>query len=98
MNAYVNGSSEGFSQSEFEDVKLCLETLLSIRAGSQPLDRNIGINYDGIVGYPAEVAKNKLSLEIYEKVGIYEPRVEIEKIEFEETANGLVPHIYFVKA
>lgn len=42
---------------EFQDIKLCLETLLSIVSGTQALDRDIGINIDKIVGYPYEIAK-----------------------------------------
>ena len=45
------------------------------------------------------VAKNKLSLEIIEKVEKYEPRAEIENIEFKsDDSNGiLIPIIYFIK-
>lgn len=89
----------GFSEEEFLDVRKCLETLLSIRAGSQPLDRNLGIDYDGIVGYPIAVAQNMISLEIMEKVSVYEPRVQIASITFEGSIDGsLVPHIRIIKA
>ncbi|MCM1189795.1 MAG: GPW/gp25 family protein [bacterium] len=90
---------DGFSEEEYKDIRLCLETLLSIRAGSQPLDRNLGIDLDEIAGYPTEVAKNVLSLEIMEKIGRYEPRVEVYHIEYEDNADGqLRPHIYLIKA
>lgn len=99
MAAYVELDGNGFSPEEFADVKQCLETLLSIRAGSQPLDRNLGIDYDGVIGYPLNVAKNMLSLEIIEKVHIYEPRVEVSSVDFEGSTDGqLIPHIYFLKA
>lgn len=95
----VDLEGDGFSSEEYADTRQCLETLLSIRAGSQPLDRELGIDFDGIVGYPADVAKNMLSLEIIEKVGRYEPRVEIDTIEFEDNMEGLLcPHIHFIKA
>ncbi len=99
MQAYVTGDADGFTPEEFNDVRRCLETLLSVRAGSQPLDRDFGINYEKIVGYPMNVAKNKLSLEIIEKVEKYEPRAEIENIEFKsDDSNGiLIPIIYFIK-
>lgn len=98
MNAYVDLEGRGFSPEEFADIKQCLETLLSIRAGTQPLDRNLGIDLDSIVGYPLDVAKNMLSLEIIEKVDIYEPRVEVESIDFEANTDGqLKPIIHFVK-
>lgn len=90
--------SNGFSQEEIADIKQCLQTLLSIRAGSQPLDRNLGIDYDGVVGFPLDVAKNMLALEIMEKVRIYEPRVEVDSINFDIGKDGqLIPHIHFVK-
>lgn len=96
MEAYVE--VEGFSPEEFADVKRCLETLCSIRAGSQPLDRNLGIDYDGVMGYPINIAENMLSLEIIDKVKTYEPRVEVESISFKADENGqLIPHIHFIK-
>lgn len=99
MEHYVDLNSEGFSPDEFADIKLCLETLLSVRAGGQPLDREFGINLDGVAGYPLDVAKNMLALEIIEKVRIYEPRVEVDNVEFEANTNGqLIPHVHFIKA
>lgn len=98
MEAYVELEGSGFSPEEFADVKQCLETLLAVRAGSQPLDRNFGIDYEGIVGYPTEIAKNMLSLEIIEKVNIYEPRVEVESVDFEGSTDGqLRPRVHFVR-
>lgn len=91
---YVELEGRGFSPEEFADVKQCLETLYSIRAGSQPLDRNFGIDYDGVVGYPLNVAQNMLALEIIEKTNIYEPRVEVESVSFKTNTNGqLIPHV-----
>lgn len=96
---YIELDNSGFSPEEFDDIKQCLETLLSIRAGSQPLDRNLGIDFDRIVGYPVDVAKNMLSLEIIEKVSIYEPRVEVTSVEFDGNTDGqLAPRIHFIKA
>lgn len=98
MNHYISGDSEGFLQEEFEDIMVCLETLLAIREGSQPVDRDFGINYEKVVGYPLDVAKNMLSLEIIEKVESYEPRVEVDSIQFTGNADGqLRPHIHFIK-
>lgn len=98
MKPFVELEGSGFTQEEFADVKLCLETLISIRAGSQPLDRNLGIDFDGIAGYPMNVAKNMLALEIIEKVKIYEPRVKVQSVDVEIGSDGqLIPHVYFVK-
>ena len=99
MKLFLSGDAEGFTPEEFEDIKMCLETLLSIRAGSQPLDRELGIDYEQTVGFPLDVAKSMLSLEIIEKVGRYEPRAEVSSVTFTGDTDGqLVPHIYFVKA
>lgn len=83
-----------------EDIIRCLNTLYSTRAGSQPMRRDFGIDYDGVVGYPLEVAKNKLALEIIEKTEKYEPRVTVDSVEFDFDAdNGrLIPIIHIVKA
>lgn len=89
----------GFSPEEFANVKLCLETLLSIRAGSQPYDREFGIDFDSVVGFPVDVAKNMLALEIIEKVHIYEPRAEVQSIDFDSWADGqLIPRIHFIRS
>lgn len=99
MEHRIDLEGEGFSQQEFEDIRLCLDTLLSVRAGSQPLDREFGINFDSIVGFPVNVAKNMLSLEIMEKVDRYEPRVKVDCIDFLNDEDGILrPHIHFVKA
>lgn len=98
MESYVELDGNGFSEEELADIQRCLKTLLSIRAGSQPLDRNLGIDYDGVVGFPLDVAKNMLTLEIIEKVNTYEPRVEVDTIDFQTGDDGqLIPHIHFVK-
>ena len=98
MEYHIDLDSSGFTMEEFQDVKLCLETLLSIVSGTQALDRDIGINIDKIVGYPYEIAKNMLSLEIIEKVETYEPRVTVESIDFEGNMEGLlIPIIHFRK-
>ena len=81
------------------DIVRCLNTLYSTRAGSQPMRRDFGIDYDGIVSCPLEVAKNKLALEIIEKTEIYEPRATVTSVEFDvDVSNGrIVPIIHLQK-
>ena len=81
------------------DIIRCLNILYSTRAGSQPMDRDFGIDYDGVVGYPLEVAKNKLSLEIIDKTEKYEPRVTVVFVKFETnvTEGKLIPTIRVAK-
>lgn len=83
-----------------EDILRSLNTLYSTRAGSQPMRRDFGIDYDGVVGFPLEVAKNKLALEIIEKTEIYEPRVTVDSVDFKvDASNGrLIPIIHILKA
>lgn len=83
-----------------EDIVRSLNTLYSTRAGSQPMARDFGIDYDGVVGVPLEVAKNKLALEIVEKTELYEPRVTVDEIDFEvDPSNGrIIPTIHVVEA
>ena len=89
----------GFTDEELEDITLCLNTLLSIRAGEQPLDRDLGIDFEEIDGQPMAIAMNTLSVEIIEKVEAYEPRVEVESVDFETDPDSgqIRPHIHIVK-
>lgn len=84
---------------ELEDIKKCVENLYATRAGSQPLDREFGIDYDGIVGMPIEVAKNQLALEITEKTERYEPRVAVDSVDFKVDAlsGQIIPIVHLVK-
>lgn len=98
METVIDVAEKGFSEDELEDISRCLKTLYSVIAGTMPLDRNFGINTNEIMGYPTEVAKNKLSVEIIQKTRTYEPRVSISKIEYDVAEDGqLKPHIYLRK-
>lgn len=88
-----------FTSEELEDIKKCVENLYSTRAGSQPLDREFGIDFDSVVGLPLEVAKNQLALEIMEKTERYEPRVVVDTVDFTVNAvsGQLIPTVHLVK-
>lgn len=88
-----------FTTKEDMDIKRCLDNLYSTRAGSQPMDRDFGIDYDGVVGMPLDVAKNKLALEIISKTEIYEPRVVVDSVDFsvEASSGMLIPIIHILK-
>lgn len=73
-----------------------LTTLFSTRAGSQPADREFGIDWSCMDELP-EVAESLFALEAYRKVERYEPRVEIKDIKFENTQGVLCPCIYFAR-
>lgn len=88
-----------FVSEELEDIKRCLENLYATRAGSQPMDREFGIDYDGIVGLPLEVAKNQLALEIIDKTERYEPRVAVDSVDCIVDAESglLIPTVHLVE-
>lgn len=88
-----------FTSEELEDIDKNVKNLYSTRAGSQPLDREFGIDYDSVVGLPLEVAKNQLALEIMEKTERYEPRVAVDTVDFTGNAvsGQLIPTVHLVK-
>jgi len=90
--------SESFSEDELNDINECVSNLLSTIAGEQGLDRNFGIETREIMDVPTEEAENLITLEIIEKIDKYEPRVEVDDIEFEYNGEGrMMPKIYFKK-
>nr|DAO63752.1 MAG TPA: baseplate assembly protein [Caudoviricetes sp.] len=90
--------SEGFSEEELNDINECVSNLLSTIAGEQGLDRNFGIETREIMDVPTEEAENLITLEIIEKIDKYEPRVEVDDIEFEYNGEGkMIPKVYFKK-
>ena len=91
-------TADGFSQEEYDDIVLCLQTLLAVRAGEQPLARDLGLDYDS-VSLPEPLAINQVTLDITEKVRIYEPRVRVDRVEALPDHEGkLALNIYFKEA
>ena len=88
----------GFTEKELEDVDECVSNLLSTIAGEQGLDRDFGIDTSGITDMTTEEAENMLTIEVIEKIDRYEPRAEVDDIEFIYSVEGRVsPKIYFKK-
>ena len=82
---------------ESKDIQICLQTLLSIRAGTQPADREMGISWECLDQVP-EVAEALFLVELEDKVEKYEPRAEIKDVLFQSLPDGTIrPHIIFVK-
>lgn len=80
---------------ESQEILECLKTLLNIRAGTQPIDRDLGISWD-CLDYPNEVAESLFLIELEEKVEKYEPRAEIKEVDFKVLDDGtLQPCILF---
>ena len=89
---------EGFSEEELKDVDECITNLFSTVAGEQGLDRDFGIDISGTIDATTEEAENMLTIEIIEKTDRYEPRVEVDDIEFVyDGEGGVTPRTYFKK-
>ena len=82
-----------------EDILMCLQHLYSTKTGERPLDREFGLDAD-IIGKPLDVAQNEYAVEVIEKTERYEPRVEVEEVEFvyNENEGVMFPKIKLVLA
>lgn len=77
-----------------EELTRTLTTLFATRAGSQPADRDFGIDWSLLDEIP-EVAESLFALEAIKKVEKYEPRVEVSDIVYGHTQGTMTAHIYF---
>lgn len=76
-----------------DEVLQNVRTIITTIKGSVPLDRAFGIDGE-VVDLPVNVAKAKLTNEIFRAVRLYEPRAVIESIDFEADLSGrLVPMV-----
>ena len=76
-----------------EEVLQNVRTIITTVKGSIPLDRAFGIDGE-VVDLPINVAKAKLTNEIFRAIRIYEPRAVIEGITFEGDLSGrLLPTV-----
>lgn len=83
---------------EIEDISRCLRTLYATREGSQPLDREFGLNWD-FIDKPLPVAQNEFALEVILKTKKYEPRARIKeaKFVFDNISGNMIPTITLIK-
>ena len=82
---------------ESEEIMRCLQTLLGIRAGTQPADRDLGISWECLDG-PPETAEALFLIELEDKVEKYEPRASVVEVTFQHSVDGkLQPHIIFAR-
>lgn len=86
----ISASYVGFdyaSEGLIAEIKRNIETLFGTPEGTCPGDRAFGLKHD-LVDMPGPVVQNQIALDITEKIGIYEPRVEARDISFAHNANG----------
>lgn len=72
-----------------EDIRLCLETLYSTRAGTAALDRDFGLSWD-FLDLPSLSARASLEAEIISKTRKYEPRAEVSEIVWLPASDGSI--------
>jgi hypothetical protein len=73
--------------SVIEEVIQNVRTILATIKFSVPMDREFGVD-GAIIDRPINLAKARLSSEIFRAVRRYEPRAVIESIEFEGAESG----------
>ena len=77
-----------------EEILRNLKTLLGIRAGTQPVDRELGISWECLDLAP-EAAEAVLMVELEQKIRKYEPRAELMEAEMERLDDGtLQVHVH----
>ncbi len=76
-----------------EEVIQNVRTILTTIKYSVPLDREFGI-HGAVIDLPVNVAKAKMTNEIFQGIRHYEPRAVIESISFEGEQTGrLIPTV-----
>lgn len=70
--------------SERDEVVQNVRTILATRVGTVPLDRSFGISWEHL-DKPLPVARSLMQAEVIESIARYEPRANVEAVEFEET-------------
>ena len=71
-----------YHSAEAEDISRCLRTLYATRAGSQPLDRDFGLDW-GFIDKPLPTAQQEFAFEVIRKTKKYEPRVKVKEVTYE---------------
>ena len=70
-----------------EDVLKCVRTIVMTPEGTVPLDRDFGID-TSCLDMPLPIAQNMLTLEIVQKVELYEPRVKVDEVTLSFSGDG----------
>lgn len=71
-----------YEDDDTADIRRCLSMLYSTLVGSCPLYRDFGLD-PTVIDLPLDAAKNRIAVDITEKTEEYEPRVEVESVDFE---------------
>ena len=83
-----NFISENESE-EINNIIDCLQNILAIPEGSMPLNRGLGLKWSSLSTVPEDL-ENDYATDLMEKVEKWEPRVEVQAVEFEYGEDGQV--------
>lgn len=86
-----------YSSLNIENIRRNLAMLYATKAGSVPMDRDFGLKCD-FVSKPLPVAKSEFEFEVIRKTEIYEPGVQVEKVEYiYDEVNGMMQPVIYLK-
>lgn len=86
-----------YSSPNIENIRRNLVMLYATKAGSVPMDRDFGLECD-FVSKPLPVAKSEFEFEVIRKTEIYEPGVQVEKVEYiYDEINGMMQPVIYLK-
>lgn len=87
-----------YDSPEAEDILRCLNMLYATREGTQPLDRNFGLNWS-FIDKPLLIAQQEYAFEVIKKTREYEPRVKVQDVsyKFDESSGKIMPVITLEK-
>lgn len=70
-----------YESEESKDIVRCLKMLYSTKAGSQPLDREFGLDW-GFIDKPLPIAQQEYAFEVIRKTKNYEDRVKVREVKY----------------
>lgn len=80
-----------------EDVMRNVKRLMQIRRGSIPLARGMGVKFTALSQIAPDL-ENDYAVDLVEQITLYEPRAEIDNVEFEyDNAGKVTVNIEIVK-
>lgn len=87
-----------YNSPQSKDILRCLMTLYTTREGSQPLDRNFGLNWD-FIDKPLPVAQQEYAYEVIKKTKEYETRAKVKEVkyQYEEESGKMKPIVVLIK-
>lgn len=81
----LSAAPDTVTQEELQDINECLRVLYTTPAGSQEGDRRLGIDVESCLDKPLEVAKALLTAEYVSKTAEFEPRAQVQRVEWMES-------------